>query len=118
MTTEQKIAVPIPSMSTKPKIAVLLPCYNEGKAIASVVQGFRRALPTASIYVYDNNSSDDTIEQARAAGACVRTETRQGKGNVVCRMFADIDADVYVMADGDGTYDSSQAPQLEDKLLT
>jgi glycosyltransferase involved in cell wall biosynthesis len=71
----------------------------------------------ASIYVYDNNSSDDTIEQARAAGACVRTETRQGKGNVVCRMFADIDADVYVMADGDGTYDSSQAPQLVDKLL-
>ncbi len=104
-------------MTKQPSIAVMIPCYNEGAAIASVVEGFRQSLPTARIYVYDNNSSDDTIEQARAAGAIVRTETRQGKGNVVCRMFADIDADVYVMADGDGTYDASQARQLVDKLL-
>ncbi len=105
-------------MTIEPKIAVMVPCYNEGAAIASVVNGFRRSLPTARIYVYDNNSSDDTIEQARAAGAIVRIETRQGKGNVVCRMFADIDADVYVMADGDGTYDATQARQLVDKLLS
>jgi len=104
-------------MMNEPKIAVLIPCYNEGMAIASVVQGFRRVLPLACVYVYDNNSTDDTIDQARAAGACVRTEPRQGKGSVVCRMFADVDADVYIMADGDGTYDSSQAPQLVDQLL-
>ncbi len=105
-------------MSTEPRIAVMIPCYNEGAAISSVVEGFSRALPMARIYVYDNNSSDDTIERARIAGAYVRTETRQGKGNVVCRMFSDIDADVYVMADGDGTYDSAQAPQLVDTLLS
>lgn len=105
-------------MTIEPKIAVMIPCYNEGAAIASVVNGFRQSLPTARIYVYDNNSSDDTIEQARAAGAIVRTETRQGKGNVVCRMFADIEADVYVMADGDGTYDATKARQLVDKLLS
>jgi glycosyltransferase involved in cell wall biosynthesis len=105
-------------MTIEPKIAVMIPCYNGGAAIASVVNGFKQSLPTARIYVYDNNSSDDTIERARAAGAVVRTETRQGKGNVVCRMFADIDADVYVMADGDGTYDATQARQLVDKLLS
>lgn len=104
-------------MTKQPSIAVMIPCYNEGAAIASVVEGFRQSLPMARIYVYDNNSSDDTIAQARAAGAIVRTETRQGKGNVVCRMFADIDADVYVMADGDGTYDASHARKLVDKLL-
>ena len=98
-------------------IAVLLPCYNEGKAIAGVVLDFRRALPGTRIYVYDNNSSDNTAEQAARAGAIVVPSRRQGKGNVVRQMFADIDADVYIMADGDGTYDASAAPQLIGALL-
>ncbi len=105
-------------MTNEIKIAVLIPCHNEGVAIASVVKGFKQSLPSARIYVYDNNSSDDTIAQARSAGAIVRAEARQGKGNVVCRMFADINADVYVMADGDGTYDATQARQLVDTLLS
>jgi glycosyltransferase involved in cell wall biosynthesis len=105
-------------MMNEPKIAVLIPCYNEELAITSVVHGFQKSLPTASIYVYDNNSTDDTVLQATQAGAHVRTESRQGKGNVVCRMFADVDADVYVLVDGDGTYDCSQARQLVDKLLS
>jgi glycosyltransferase involved in cell wall biosynthesis len=94
------------------KIAVLLPCYNEETAIVQTVAGFRAALPDATIYVYDNNSSDRTVEVARAAGAVVRTERMQGKGNVVRRMFADIDADIYVMADGDATYEAAAAPAL------
>ena len=98
-------------------IAVLLPCYNEGKSIASVVIGFRKALPAARIYVYDNNSSDDTSAQAAFAGATVVPSRRQGKGNVVRQMFADIEADVYVMADGDGTYDPTAAPRMIDTLL-
>jgi glycosyltransferase involved in cell wall biosynthesis len=98
-------------------IAVLLPCYNEAAAIADVVQGFRRALPQATVYVYDNNSSDRTAELARAAGAVVRNEPLQGKGNVVRRMFADVEADVYVMVDGDNTYDPSAAADMVDKLL-
>ena len=98
-------------------IAVLLPCYNEGKSIASVVIGFRKALPSARIYVYDNNSSDDTSSQAAFAGATVVPSRRQGKGNVVRQMFADIEADVYIMADGDGTYDPSAAPRMIDTLL-
>jgi glycosyltransferase involved in cell wall biosynthesis len=102
---------------TEPRIAVLLPCYNEEAAIAQTVAGFRAALPTATIYVYDNNSKDRTIEVARGAGAVVRSERMQGKGNVVRRMFADIDADIYVMADGDTTYDAEAAPQLVRKLL-
>jgi glycosyltransferase involved in cell wall biosynthesis len=102
---------------TEPRIAVLLPCYNEEAAIAQTVAGFRAALPTATIYVYDNNSRDRTIEVARAAGAVVRSERMQGKGNVVRRMFADVDADVYVMADGDATYDSSVAPLMVERLL-
>jgi glycosyltransferase involved in cell wall biosynthesis len=102
---------------TEIRIAVLLPCYNEDAAIAQTVAGFRAALPTATIYVYDNNSKDRTIEVARAAGAIVRTERMQGKGHVVRRMFADIDADIYVMADGDTTYDAEAAPQLVQKLL-
>jgi glycosyltransferase involved in cell wall biosynthesis len=102
---------------TEPRIAVLLPCYNEDAAIAQTVAGFRAALPTATIYVYDNNSNDRTIEVAREAGAIVRTERMQGKGNVVRRMFADVDADIYVMADGDTTYDAEAAPQLVQKLL-
>ncbi len=99
------------------KVAVLIPCYNEAKPIGTVVADFRAALPDADIYVYDNNSTDDTAEVARAAGAIVRIETQQGKGNVVRRMFADIDADVYVMVDGDNTYEAKAAPALVDKLL-
>ena len=102
---------------TEIRIAVLLPCYNEDAAIAQTVAGFRAALPTATIYVYDNNSKDRTIEVARAAGAIVRSERMQGKGHVVRRMFADVDADIYVMADGDTTYDAEAAPQLVQKLL-
>ncbi|MDB5705659.1 MAG: glycosyl transferase [Sphingomonas bacterium] len=99
------------------RIAVLLPCYNEEAAIAQTVAGFRAALPDATIYVYDNNSRDRTIEVARAAGAIVRTERIQGKGNVVRRMFADVDADIYVMADGDATYDAASAPALVARVL-
>lgn len=100
-----------------PKIAVLLPCYNEEAAIGATIAGFRAALPGAIIYVYDNNSLDRTREVAAQAGAVVRTERQQGKGHVVRRMFADIDADVYVMADGDLTYDPTAAPAMVDLLL-
>ena len=99
------------------RIAVLLPCYNEEAAIAQTVAAFRAALPGADIYVYDNNSSDRTREVAAEAGAIVRAERMQGKGNVVRRMFADVEADIYVMADGDATYDASAAPVLIRKLL-
>lgn len=99
-------------------IAVVLPCYNEGATIGAVVAGFRAALPGARIYVFDNNSSDRTAIEARVAGAEVIRETRQGKGHVVRRMFADIDADVYVMADGDGTYAPSDAVDLVRALIT
>ncbi len=102
----------------QPRIAVLLPCYNEEAAIAATVAGFRDALPGATIYVYDNNSRDRTREVAAKAGAIVRTERLQGKGHVVMRMFADIDADVYVMADGDLTYDPKAAPAMVDMLIT
>lgn len=102
----------------EPTIAVLLPCYNEELTIADVVRRFRDALPTATIYVYDNNSKDLTALKARAAGAVVVREPRQGKGNVVRRMFADIDADIYLMADGDGTYAPEDAPLLINTLLT
>jgi len=100
-----------------PCVAVLVPCYNEEAAISKVVRDFRGALPGATIYVYDNNSRDRTIEVARAAGAVIGFETLQGKGNVVRRMFADVEADVYVMVDGDDTYDSSVAPYLISMLL-
>ena len=98
-----------------PRIAVLLPCYNEEAAIGATVAGFRAALPGATIYVYDNNSRDRTREVAAQAGAVVRSEKQQGKGNVVRRMFADVDADVYVMADGDLTYDPAAAPKMVDR---
>ena len=101
---------------TEPTIAVLLPCYNEEAAVAQTVAGFRAALPNAAIYVYDNNSRDRTVEAARAAGAVVRCERIQGKGAVVRRMFADVDADIYVMADGDATYDAGAAPMLVARL--
>src|SRR3954462_10047339 len=92
------------------RIAILLPCYNEETAIAQTVAGFRTALPDAAIYVYDNNSADRTREVAAAAGAIVRSEKMQGKGHVVRRMLPDVEADIYVMADGDATYDASAAP--------
>ena len=98
-------------------IAVLLPCHNEEATIESVIAGFRQALPGAVIYVYDNNSTDRTAEVAAAAGAIVRHERHQGKGNVVRRMFADVDADIYLLADGDLTYDASAAPMLVDALV-
>jgi glycosyltransferase involved in cell wall biosynthesis len=99
------------------RIAVLLPCYNEEAAIGQTVAAFRAALPDADVFVYDNNSADRTIEVAAAAGATVRCERMQGKGNVVRRMFADIEADVYVMADGDSTYDAAAAPDLVARLV-
>jgi glycosyltransferase involved in cell wall biosynthesis len=105
------------SSAEQPRIAVLLPCYNEEAAIAATVRGFREALPGATVYVYDNNSRDRTCEIAREAGAVVRTERQQGKGHVVRRMFADIDADVYVMADGDLTYDPRSAPAMAELLI-
>jgi glycosyltransferase involved in cell wall biosynthesis len=104
-------------MTNTPRIAVLLPCYNEEAAIAQTVRDFKAALPDAVIYVYDNNSKDRTQEVAKAAGAIVRTERMQGKGHVVRRMFADIDADIYVMADGDATYEAAAAPELIARML-
>jgi glycosyltransferase involved in cell wall biosynthesis len=101
----------------QPRVAVLLPCYNEEAAIAATVAGFKKALPNAVIYVYDNNSSDRTCAIAKKAGAVVRTERQQGKGHVVRRMFADVDADVYVMADGDLTYDPKAAPAMVEMLV-
>jgi glycosyltransferase involved in cell wall biosynthesis len=100
------------------RIAVLVPCFNEEAAVATVVADFRKALPSAEIFVYDNNSIDRTIAVARAAGAQVRSERRQGKGHVVRRMFADIDADIYVLVDGDATYDAASAPRMIDALLS
>jgi glycosyltransferase involved in cell wall biosynthesis len=99
------------------RIAVLVPCYNEEVAIAQVVADFHKVLPAASIYVYDNNSTDRTVEAARKAGAFVANETHQGKGNVVRRMFADIDADIFVLVDGDATYDAPSAPRMVEKLI-
>jgi hypothetical protein len=99
------------------RVAVLVPCFNEHAAIASVIADFRAALPDAQIYVYDNNSTDGTAEVAREAGAEVRYERRQGKGHVVRRMFADIDADIYVLVDGDATYDAASAPRMIAALL-
>lgn len=101
----------IPQLSDL-EVAVILPCYNEASAIEQVVADFKAALPSAKIYVFDNNSSDDTAEIAKKAGAIVRVERAQGKGNVVRRAFAQVDADIYLMADGDGTYDSTQAQEL------
>jgi glycosyltransferase involved in cell wall biosynthesis len=104
-------------MSQALRTAVLIPCYNEEAAIARVIEDFRNALPEAIIYVYDNNSRDKTVEIARKAGALVRTEPLQGKGNVVRRMFADIEADIYVLVDGDATYDATSAPKMIAKLI-
>ena len=101
----------------KVRIAAIVPCYNEEAAVGTVVTDLKNAVPGIEVYVYDNNSSDRTAEVAAAAGAIVRTETRKGKGNVVRRAFADIDADVYVMIDGDDTYDASAAPEMIDLLV-
>lgn len=98
-------------------VAVLIPCYNEETAIGKTVADFRAALPDAVIYVYDNNSTDGTVKAARAAGAVVRNEAHQGKGNVVRRMFADVDADIYVLVDGDATYDAPSAPAMISDLI-
>jgi len=100
-----------------PRIAVILPCYNEEAAIGLTVAGFRAALPGADIYVFDNNSADRTTQMAAEAGAIVRREPMQGKGHVVRRMFADIEADIYVMADGDATYDAAAAPAMIRRLM-
>jgi len=100
------------------RVAILVPCYNEEAAIAKVVEDFRAALPDAIVYVYDNNSRDQTVARAREAGAVVRTETRQGKGNVVRRMFADIEADIYVLVDGDDTYDAGASPRMIAQMVS
>jgi glycosyltransferase involved in cell wall biosynthesis len=101
-----------------PRIAVLIPCFNEQIALPAVIAGFRAALPDAAIHAYDNNSTDDTVAVARASGAIVGRETRQGKGQVVRRMFADVEADVFVLVDGDATYDAASAPAMVDLLLS
>lgn len=103
--------------STPIRIAILVPCFNEAAAIGTVVSSFRTALPEAQVYVYDNNSSDGTIAIAREAGAEVRRERHQGKGHVVRRMFADVEADVYVLVDGDATYDAPSARAMIDLLI-
>src|SRR5207247_7606418 len=99
------------------RVAVLVPCFNEEATIGKVIGDFRAALPKATVYVYDNNSTDRTVEIARAAGALVRRELHQGKGNVVRRMFADVDADVYVLVDGDATYDAPSVRAMLGKLV-
>lgn len=99
------------------KIAILIPCYNEGKTIQKVVTDFKRVLPEANVYVYDNNSKDDTEKIAKEAGAIVRYEHQQGKGNVIRRMFSEIDAECYIMVDGDDTYPAEAAPEMVRKVL-
>lgn len=99
------------------QIAVLIPCYNESKTIAKVICDFKSTLPTATIYVYDNNSTDNTANIAKEAGAVVRHEHKQGKGNVIRRMFREIETDVYIMVDGDDTYPASAAPEMVNKVM-
>lgn len=106
------------AVERSPQIAVLLPCYNEGVNISKVVSDFRESLPDATVFVYDNNSTDNTFEEALRAGAVTRREPLQGKGNVVRRMFADIEADIYVMVDGDDTYHAPSARGMVEKLVT
>ena len=112
-----EVATTMDATDVVPRLAVLIPCHNEGPTIARVIGDFRRALPAARVYVYDNNSTDDTRNESAAAGAIVRAESLQGKGNVVRRMFADIEADVYVLVDGDGTYDAASATKMVELLL-
>ena len=99
------------------ELAILIPCYNESKTIAKVVQDFKKVLPTATVYVYDNNSTDGTAKLAQNAGAVVRHEYHQGKGNVMRRMFREIDADVYILVDGDDTYPAEAAPEMVRRVL-
>jgi glycosyltransferase involved in cell wall biosynthesis len=106
-----------PGLHKRQRVAVLIPCFNEEAAIATVVTDFQAALPDATVYVYDNNSTDRTVELSRAAGAVVRRETHQGKGNVVRRMFSDVDADIYVLVDGDATYDAPSVRGLIARLI-
>lgn len=105
------------AVGARRRVAVLIPCFNEEVAVPGVIAAFRAALPDATVYVYDNNSTDRTREVAAAAGAVVRTEALQGKGNVVRRMFADIQAEAYVLVDGDDTYDAAAAPEMVRLLL-
>jgi glycosyltransferase involved in cell wall biosynthesis len=116
--TTAKERSPFIGEARRPSIAVLIPCLNEAVAIANVVGGFRHSLPDATIFVYDNGSTDHTVEIARAAGAVVRMEPLRGKGNVMRRMFADVEADVYVLVDGDDTYDATRAPELVELLVS
>jgi glycosyltransferase involved in cell wall biosynthesis len=115
---EKPVSAPDAAATQILRVAVLVPCFNEEAAIATVVSDFRKALPAAGIFVYDNNSRDRTVEVARAAGAEVRSERRQGKGHVVRRMFADIEADIYVLVDGDATYDAPSAQRMIDALVS
>jgi hypothetical protein len=114
---ERSIAEELGLVMSQPRVAVLIPCRNEESAIGKVVSDFQHALPDALIYVYDNNSTDHSMLEARAAGAIVRRERLQGKGHVVRRMFADIEADVYILVDGDDTYDPSAAPGMLSLLI-
>ena len=115
--SDRSIAEQFGLLPAQPRVAVLIPCLNEAAAIGKVVFDFPHALPDATVYVYDNNSTDQTIREARAAGATVRRERLKGKGHVVRRMFADIDADVYILVDGDDTYDADAAPKMLEVLL-
>jgi glycosyltransferase involved in cell wall biosynthesis len=115
MSSNQNLAETL--ATSRYEVAILVPCYNEERAIAKVVADFRAALPAAVVYVYDNNSSDNTVAAAKTAGAVVRRETHQGKGHVVRRMFNDIEADIYVLVDGDATYDAPSAPKMIAELL-
>lgn len=99
------------------RIAILIPCYNEALTIGAIVRDFNACLPQAEVYVFDNNSTDDTVRAATDAGATVRRVPLQGKGNVIRRMFADVEADIYIMVDGDNTYDASVAPQLAQRMV-
>jgi glycosyltransferase involved in cell wall biosynthesis len=116
--TEAGISDQNVSLADRLDVAVLIPCYNEADTIRNTVRGFRGSVPSARIYVFDNNSTDGTAEIAVGAGAILRRETAQGKGNVVRRMFSDIDAEIYVIVDGDGTYDAEAAPRLLETLLS
>ena len=116
-TTSQTYAPRTATLAWQPTVAVLIPCLNEAASIAKVVDDFLSVLPEAKVFVYDNGSTDATVERARAAGAIVRTESMRGKGNVVRRMFADVEADVFILVDGDDTYDARRAPELVQQLL-
>jgi glycosyltransferase involved in cell wall biosynthesis len=114
---EGMMGVASAAATARPQVAVLIPCFNEALTIGKVIADFRAAIPRAAIYVYDNNSTDATIKVAQESGAVVRRETRQGKGHVVRRMFRDIDVDVYVLVDGDATYDAASAGRLTSELV-